>query len=324
MGAMQAMNQDFVFTPFLERDLKEAGDLWNRCFSKAYKVDAFLLGQKLWTDPSFYGPASLACKKDGRLAGAIVCKLSDNRMPEYQNTAWLSTLFVAPEERQKSIGSTLFQKAEVALREAGVIKVLAGGELNNFFSGIPEPSEASRGLFTKMGFTLNTEEHYDLMANASQIDFESLPLKYNKSQAYLTRPYQPEDRKALESFFDSEFPGRWKLEIMDFIEGGGNPEHLLVLVNESQVKGFCKIHVCEKASGMGLYLGSSWGSLGPVGIALELRGSGFGNRLLRDSLVYLKQQGAGNVNIDWTILKGFYGQFGFQPWRTYLGAYKRL
>ena len=67
-----------------------------------------------------------------------------------------------------------------------------------------------------------------------------------------------------------------------------------------------------------------YGGLGPIGIAKKIRGKHVGDYILNQSLQQLRKIGAVRVNIDWTILKDFYGQFGFEVERPYLAAYKEF
>jgi predicted N-acetyltransferase YhbS len=310
---------------FEKQNSNEVIMLWNSCFLKQYHIDEFLFNEKLLNDPDLFWPSVLVCKTDSeQIIGFIACKISDGKIEEYKNAAWVSVLFVHPQFRRHGIGSQLYLNAEKELHLAGVRKIFLGGEIRNFFSGIPEPFEIPKAFFLSKGFDVNNEQHYDLCADVSKIDFDKLTITYNKSAEYVTRPFNEKDLSALEKFFDSEFPGRWKFEMTEFIRGGKNLNHLLVFCKEEEIKGFCKINAGGNSNGLGINLGKGWGALGPIGISKDLRGKGFGNRLLYDSLKYLKKLGAKNVNIDWTVLKDFYGQFGFSPWRSYLGAYKIL
>lgn len=312
------------FEQLTARDLPEIMSLWNDCFSKPYQVDEGMISDKLLNDSNLFSPATFVCRADGKTVGFAAFKITHNEMPEYDHTAWLSVLFVDKAYRRKGIGSALYLKGEAELKKAGITKMLIAGEVKNFFSGIPEPSSASKTFFSKLGFVLNDGEHYDLCADVSSINFDKLPVSINKSAEFITRPYMAQDNAALELFFDSEFPGRWKYEMHKYIRDGGNFNHLLLLCKADKVEGFCKIHVSKNSTGLGMNLGENWGGLGPIGISKDVRGTGLGNRILCDSLQHLKALGAKNVNIDWTILKDFYGQFGFKPWRTYLGAYKMV
>lgn len=70
--------------------------------------------------------------------------------------------------------------------------------------------------------------------------------------------------------------------------------------DKTEIVGYCMLSVDEKG----------YGGLGPIGIAKKIRGKHVGDFILNQSLQQLKQIGAVRVNIDWTILKDFYGQFG--------------
>lgn len=78
------------------------------------------------------------------------------------------------------------------------------------------------------------------------------------------------------------------------------------------VCGFCKIAVQPGGRS----------GLGPIGIAAGVRGRRLGELLLQRSLLQLRALGAHTVCIDWTILKEYYGKFGFLPERTYRGGMK--
>ncbi len=310
---------------FEKQDSDEVIKLWNDCFLKRYNIDKYLFDEKLLNDPDLFWPCVLVCKtNEGKIIGFIACKISNGSIEEYKNAAWISVLFVHPDFRRQGIASKLYFAVENELYRAGVKKIFAGGEIRNFFSGITYPFEISKAFFVSKGFEVNGCEHYDLCADVSKIDFDSLAVSYNKSIEYITRPFEEKDFGELMNFFDSEFPGRWKFEMTEFIKGGKNLNYLLIFCCKEEIKGFCKINTGKTHVGLGIHLGENWGALGPIGISKDLRGKGFGNRLLYDSLKHLKELGVKNVNIDWTVLKDFYGQFGFHPWRSYLGAYKIL
>lgn len=289
---------------------------------EAYRITEAMFADKVRNDKDLFLPGTRVAVEDERPAALLVTKLSDNSLPEYQNTAWISLLLTDAPFRRRGFASRLYLEAERRLREAGVRKIIVAGEMDNFYSGIPNPDAVSAGFFGKMGFTLNTEHHFDLVNDVSRIDFETQKVPLCGDPEYDTRPFHFSDMPELRRFFASEFPGRWEQEVVGYLEAGGNPAFLLVMVRGGTVEGFCRVSVHHGAREASPYFGEDWGSLGPIGIAESARGRGLGNRILRDSLRYLQRIGAHNVNIDWTILRGFYGQFGFEPWRTYLGAYK--
>lgn len=318
------MESKITRVPIRENQIKEIVAFWNRNFSRSFHVNEDMIRNKVINDKDLFLPATFLCVEENCIVGLIVTKISDNSLPEYQNTAWLSALAVEQTHRRRGLGSGMYRIAEDELKKAGIKKLIVAGEMDNFFSGIPDPSTGNRSFFKKLGFTLNTGEHYDLSADVSTIDFDALPVTIHRRPELVTKVLTEEDIPSLDAFLQKEFPGRWQSEMKSFLENGGERNHLILLCKGSEVKGFCKIHVSEFGGNFEKQLGSRWGGLGPIGISADIRGLGQGNVILGDSLRHLKALGARNVLIDWTILKDFYGQFGFTPWRTYLGAYKML
>ncbi len=318
------MNLPLSLDPVKETDLPELTAVWNRCFDKPYQVSPQMVEDKLLHDGDTYAPAVFVCRTGGSIIGFIACKVTDHSIADFDHTAWLSTLFVEKAYRRQGIGAMLLQKAEAALNDAGYQRLLVAGELNNFYSGIPDPSPELNSFFIQRGFITGDAEHYDLTADVSTIDFSTLFVKINRSIDYTTKTYTDTDIEKLSSFLQHEFPGRWEEEMLRFIKKGGDHRYLLLLCRGPEIKGFCKIHYSPGNNGLGLHLGNHWGALGPIGIAGDIRSQALGSRILSDALQQLKAYGAHNVNIDWTGLKGFYGQFGFAPWRRYLSAYKTI
>lgn len=123
------------------------------------------------------------------------------------------------------------------------------------------------------------------------------------------------EKEALFAFLDREFPGRWALEAREQLALGGQEPYFVVMKDKAgQIQGFCHVSVTE----------DGYGGLGPIGIAKAVRGHSAGDYIQRQSLVHLRSLGAKEICIDWTILKDFYGKFGFQPVRTYRGSYKQV
>lgn len=318
------MEIKMTFAPMQEKNLHEIIEFWNRNFSSAFLVNEDIIHKKILNDKDLFHPGTFLCMEENNIVGLIVTKISDNSLPEYQNAAWLSALVVERTHHRTGIGSLMYLRVEEELKKAGIQKLIVAGEMDNFFSGIPDPSPTNKGFFEKFGFILNSGEHYDLSADVSQIDFDSLPVVLRRKSEFVTKVLTEGDISALDTFLHKEFPGRWESEMQSFLENGGDRSHIVVLCRKDEVKGFCKIHISGMDKDFTEQLGNCWGSLGPIGIAKDIRGLGQGNVLLGDSLRHLKVIGAHNVLIDWTILKDFYGQFGFTPWRTYLGAYKMM
>ncbi|MVB10036.1 Acetyltransferase (GNAT) family protein [Caprobacter fermentans] len=320
------MQKKVSLEPWSERNIPEIAALWNRNFPEAFHVTEFWLMKKTVQDGDLFVPGTLALRGEDGIIAAVATKISDGILPEYYRTAWLSSLVTDVDCRRRGFGGFLYRRAEAELKKSGVRTVISGGEMHNFFSGIPEPEPETERFFQSLGFVLNDVRHYDLSSDVSRIDFDRVGVPMNETSDFVTSPATELDFPEMRRFFDREFPGRWKFEVMRHLESGGDPGEILLLRRGREVCGFCKVHVNHDGRNgeFNSQLGKSWGALGPIGISEAARGKGLGARLLRDALKHLQRGGAHNVNIDWTVLKDFYGQFGFQPWRTYLAAYKEL
>lgn len=300
-------------------------EMWNRSLGKAYHISEGMLEEKIFNDKDLLNEGSFLLFDNDQLAGMIVAKVNRNGLPEYIDCAWLSALVVDIDFQDKGYGRKLYDMSEERLKCIGIKEILLGGDLNNFFSGIPEPSEKKIVFFKNIGFTINDEDHYDLIADASKTDFNSYNVGINNDPRYFTTEMNRKDMGKLVDFFDINFPGRWKHEIMSYVNNDGDLKYVILLWEEERIAGFCRIYkdVMENDSIDAVY-DKCRGGLGPIGISDTLRGRKLGNKLLHDSLIFLKAIGAGNIIIDWTILKDFYGQFGFKVFKTYRGASKLL
>lgn len=311
-----------LYRPLEESYADEIVSLWNSDFDIEYRLTKPLLQKKLFNDADYFPQGSFVCEIGEKIVGFIASKISDNTLPEYQDTGWISLFAVSSKYRGLGIGSKLLSMAESAFKEAGIRKILIAGEMHCFFSGIPQPSAASIEFFKKAGCILSEKLHYDLTYDLSKADYRALP-GINHTPVYTTRPAKKQDIPKISEFMKTEFPGRWDFEIASCFETD-ELSHVLLLWKQDKIKGFCRIRYGYDTDGIETYLGDNCGALGPIGIANDIRGEGLGKRILYDSLIYLQNLGARRTNIDWTVLVDFYGSFGFTPWRAYLAAYKTL
>ena len=303
-----------------ENDLEEMIELAGKSFLPEYNVTKVNLNEKLLQDSDKFTEGSfiLRRKSDSKLIGFIGTKLSHSSL--YPDTAWISIIAVEKTERHKGYGRLLVTRALDELKNVGVKQVNIGQEFNNFFSGIPNPNEENIGFFTGLGFTVNEGSHYDL---------ESLLTDNDKLSEFDTSPFTAKfevktynnDYDKLMDFLNKEFPGRWAYEADTAIKAKKDSSEIILLWGKplKTVRGFCMLTSYKDENGKK----TGYGGLGPIGIAAEVRGRQVGNYLLRESLIQAAHNGINRVNIDWTILVKFYGQFGFEIKRTYKAAYKQ-
>ncbi|KAA5807919.1 GNAT family N-acetyltransferase [Thermoanaerobacterium thermosaccharolyticum] len=302
-----------MFENITKQDVDGIIKLWEYNFDKKYHIDRNRFIKNVFDDVDFYSDGSFILKIDNNVVGLIIVKLNNRNIEEYENCAWLNILLVDKKFRCHGYGTSLYKLSEKKLINLGIKKILLGGDINNFFSGIPEPSHEVERFFKDLGFQLN-EPHYDLMADVSKLDFSKLNVKINMDSSYIVKEFRLNDINVLNEFFDKNFPGRWKHEINNYIENNGDFRNIILMWCDKSVIGFCKINVDATGNG----------SLGPIGIDIDYRGKKLGNKLLLESLNLLKMRGTRNVVIDWTILKEFYGQFGFRPYKFYRSGFKEL
>ena len=123
-------------------------------------------------------------------------------------------------------------------------------------------------------------------------------------------------------FFEREFPGRWKYDILTKIEKEGTYNGIVILLHKGGVHGFASLQdVNSKYPIAGAVwrnsLGPNWGTLGPIGVSQKVRGHGWGGAMLSAGLLELQRRGTKRCLIDWTTLDEFYGKHGFEKTRIY-------
>lgn len=179
----------------------------------------------------------------------------------------LRLIAVAPEHRRKRIGSSL-------LRDAGsTIRVIFAEPGNYFTPGVVESDYGTRAFFRSHAF-IESRWTNDLEAT-------SLPENIDLQR--------PQDRNDFVRFVEREFGSIWRFEAEKAFEDG---ERAFYLPNI----GF-SVH---DVNNRGL------GTFGPTGVAQEMRGKGFGTRLLRASLADLRRLGYERAIIPWTDAVDFY------------------
>ncbi len=300
--------------PLEKKDIDKIADICAGVFDKSYTVTKERIYKNLFEDADFCSVESrkIVDEQTKEILGFIGVKISHNEQL-YLDTAWISILAIDQKEQKKGYGRMLLNHTCQSLKKRGIKKIYAGQDFHNFFSGIPEPDKNKERFFGECGFKLNFEPHYDLEAeltgNEAIDNFDLNPFE----EYYVTDTYK-KDKEKLLRFLKEEFPGRWEYEAKEKIREIDNSENIVILwkKDKTEIAGYCMISVDANGNG----------GLGPIGIAKKIRGGHVGDYLLNQSLRQLKKNGAVRVNVDWTILKDFYGQFGLEAKRTYLAAYK--
>jgi uncharacterized lipoprotein YddW (UPF0748 family)/N-acetylglutamate synthase-like GNAT family acetyltransferase len=309
---------EIVIEQLQSNSLPELMQLWKECFPVEFEVSEERLYSSTFSDEQFCPEASLCIrsKDEKKLLGAIVCKISGEDGELSDSCAWITALLVKPEYQNMGYGKRLYEVAQRELKEKSIHKIYVGQDYQNMFSGIPAPTEKKIDFFQKLGFVINTEDHYDLIADITCNDKIDKFDTTSFEEQYIVQALNIGDKQELYYFLQEEFPGRWAATVEEYLENGGNPWEIVVLKDKpgNKIMGFCKVQVNKDKSG----------GLGPIGIGKSTRGKRVGEFLLQQSLLHLRNIGGKNIGIDWTILKDYYGKYDFKPVRVYRGAYKEI
>lgn len=288
--------------------------LWRDFYPAKYRISNDLFHQNTVDSPLFDWGASSAAFEEGKPVAFIAVKRPASR------------LYRGPDPDTMHINSLAFRDPETAvdlmadvkkvLRSRGSSHVVFGQDSRHFFPGCPMDAPALKSFLMVEGF-IDKGICSDLEANLE--DYVN-PAKPTENGEY--RPLLEVHRKSLLSFFEKSFPGRWRHDVLDkaAMEGISNTVYGLLINDE--VKGFALVQTENHRRPIGGAvwredLGPAWGSLGPIGVAADIRGRGYGNRLLGEALTHLKNSGVKRCIIDWTTLVDFYAKHGFEVTREY-------
>lgn len=307
---------------FHHADFEALTRLWNQFYPEKFRIDADLLRHNTVDSPVFDWGVS-AIETDGSEALAFVA---------FKRSA--AGLFKGPQIDQAHLSAIAYTDPKVAvdlvadakriLRNRGVNNIVFGGDSRHFFPGCPVDNRVLCDFLMVEGFE-EGREACDLERDLA--DYK--PVSPVPSGVEM-RPLSGEDDiVALRVFLEEEFPGRWLHDTMDKLRVEGDPSAVFAAFDGGKIVGFAMLqnwnhkHVIGGGVWRG-HLGSNWGSLGPIGVAADLRGKGLGHGLLSAALCHLRDLGVRRCIIDWTGLVDFYGRHGFEVTRTYRMSSLRL
>jgi len=209
-----------------------------------------------------------------------------------------------------------------------VKKIYFGGDPQNFLPGLPGSLENDYlFLLEKAGYRRRGIV-YDLYQDISQkISDEMLQkkIKLKLCAEKVTKKTEP----ILLKFLKKYFPERWYFEAENIRRIPDGIEDYWILRTGNDLLGFARTNTFKSS-----YLGSNinwcyrWQKnscgLGPIGIADNWRGKGYGIYLMTNIIQYFKQKGYRHMIIDWTDLVDYYKKIGFEPYIKYTMLEKKL
>jgi|CXWL01.1.fsa_nt_gi GNAT superfamily N-acetyltransferase len=299
---------------FDKADFDQLAELWNSFYPAKYRIDAEILRQNSVDSHLFdWGASMIETEGDDAFAFVIVKKSAASlyRGPDPDQAHLSAIAFKHPTQ-----AIDLLSASKKILINRGVYRIVFGQDSRHFFPGCPLEATSLRDLLMVEGFESGTEQfdlEYDLTNYVEEV---ALPKDAK------VRPIQPEESSVLREFLEREFPGRWRYDVMAKIDLEERSDFVDGLWVDEKLEGFSftqdSSHRFPIAGGVWRQsLGASWGTLGPIGVSKSLRGKGYGNALLSESLHGLKRLGVRNCLIDWTTLVDFYGKHGFVPTHSY-------
>jgi len=313
--------------------LPEVLGVWNAALGDRFPLSRELFMQNAMSDPHVDPEGCWVARRPdrGTVIGFCLAKIAREPLGAagcLPDRGWISLMAVHPASQRRGIGRALLLQAEGYLRARGRRRALLGGDPNHFVPGIPLAPGALE-FFASCGYRL-AGDAYDLRRSLAGYETPAAVGSAIAAHADVKiRPLGTEEAPRLLGFLDEAFPGRWRYTVGRFLASGGSIEDIMGVVERGRVRGFA--HLFHPAS---RWIGPSiaWtaratkrtGGLGPMGLAVDLRGRGLGLALLDRAVRRLADLGIEEMVVDWTDLVTFYGRLGFSPWRQYRHGEKPL
>lgn len=305
---------------FRNADFERLAQFWNGCHPDRYRIDADLLRLNTVESPVFDWGASVIEEADGEILGFLLVKKSAASLysgPDRDQAHLSAITYCDPQ-----FGVDLMADLKRLLTDRGSSRIVFGQDSRHFFPGCPEDCATLSAFLMVEGFD-GSGSAMDLERDLA--DYEN---PYSVPQGDEMRPLEEKDILALDEFFQREFPGRWRYDVMKKVEIEG-PGCVFGLFHGDKVDGFALVQDSTNQAPIGGAvwrndLGENWGSLGPIGVSEAIRGKGSGHALLGSALTHLKSKGVRRCIIDWTTLVNFYGRHGFTVTRRYKSLALRL
>ncbi len=287
-------------------EFAEVGPLWEKTYSPSFRIDDEIWRQNMVVHPavaaSLRGPGWIAVLK--------------GPVPEYGGDAnrfhLAAIAFDSPDSGQAA--------AKAAVQSAtglGATSLSFGQDGDHIWPGVPHDHPHLIAALESAGFTIGgtVDDLQRDLANYSPRDPAAISPEF--------RPAGTSDESGLMDYFTREFPGRWRVDVMQQFQE--NPARVMVWEVDGNIEGHALIQTSDTHHPIGGAiwrndLGPNWGALGSIGVSARLRGGGSGGRLLDASLLELSRRQVRECIIDWTGLSAFYEKYGFTITRKYQSA----
>jgi predicted N-acetyltransferase YhbS len=302
-----------------EANLDAILELWNSFHPERYQVDLDILKLNTVDSPTFdWGASLVEIDFEGLVRGFVIFKKAPSQFHKVADADAVHLSGIAFTEPM--YGVDMLGEARRILASRGVSNILFGMDSRHFWPGVPQDFQKLNDFLMVEGFAFSGE-YFDVERDLSHYELPK-PLPTEDVEFRLMTAA---DLPSLTRFFENEFPGRWRYDVLWKIEKEANFEGVAVLIYQGEVHGFATIQDSQTKFPIGGAiwrndLGANWGALGPIGVSQKVRGFGWGGALLGFGLMTLKERGTEQCIIDWTTLGDFYGKHGFEKSRLYRSA----
>lgn len=297
-----------------EIHVKDLVAFWNHNLGDNFPMSVELFQQNTLQDMRLDDDGSFVVTNDDNAIMAAVATKTNAKQPD---TAWIQFLLVGKEYRSQGLGTNILATIEKMLMKKGVRQVFLGRDMNHYFPGIPADDLDSISWFEAKGFEGHDKEydmvnHYDATSKKSVPESTDIEFNLIKTNEFTE----------LLDFMEAAFPGRWAEELRTYIKQGGNGREFIVAKKAEKIIGFCRINdTHSKIIAPNLYwealIDGKTGGLGPLGIAENERGNGYGLAIVEAGIAELRARDIQSIIIDWTGLVDFYKKLGYEPWKAY-------
>ncbi|CAM4184623.1 GNAT family N-acetyltransferase [Lederbergia lenta] len=314
-------------TPIDKERITDMVKLWNKEIGQHFPMREELFEQNSMDDENVLESGSgIALNQNDEVIGFVVSKRwqEDIDVKMNKETGWIQVLIVDSEYRRQGVGVALLEKAENALKLAGVVKITFGSDPWHYFPGLPSGFEDTIRWFGKQGYKKDMET-YDLIAHYEDEIESEMPEQKEVEFMML----KAEEKDQFIDFMHRTFPGRWEYEAIQYFKKGGTGREFVVLKRKGEIFGFCRINdihspfIAQNVYWSPLF-NTPLGGIGPLGVDPSIRGNGYGLAIVEAGVHFLRNRGIHSIIIDWTEFIDFYEKLGYEAWQKYESYSKEL
>jgi predicted N-acetyltransferase YhbS len=285
--------------------------LWSATYAPEFEID-----ERIWTRNVIQHPTLAEFLDDDHAVAAIKSTRFEYGGDEnrFHLAAFAYDDRAAGQALLKQVTDWLAQQGASV---GGPVSLTFGQDSDHIWPGVPLDHAELTDLLSNAGFTTGGEV-VDL-----QRDLAGYEPRDSGCEAPEYRVATGADEAAMFEYFDREFPGRWRFDVMQqFFE---DPARVFLWAPDGEVHGHALIQQDGTDHPIGgavwrTSLGPNWGALGSIGVSVDRRGGGSGGRLLDAALFELSRRGCRETIIDWTGIAALYEKYGFEIRRRYYSA----